>query len=182
MTAIAGALWAACGLATLPTATGQEPPPAAQFEEPPPAEAIDAEMATFDGPAAAGPTTGPASARDRKKAVTETAYYLFFVTAGVLLALVGAVWGVGWYKRSFLEESPLQSELFDAATRAEIERHRKELQAEKEAAKRAAEGDTVHADQKTVPSSGMDESPRETLSEQTAAPPDPAVQRDADGG
>ena len=121
-----------------------------------------------------GPPAAPVGPRNRRKAITETAWYLFFVTVGALALLMAVAWGVGWYKRSFLEESPLQTELFDAAARAEIEKHRKEVQAEQEAAKRAAAGAPDSA-----PASA-DETPRETLADQTAPPPDPAVQRDAD--
>ena len=162
----AAAPFAALGLAAIGLSWATLAPPAVAQEpvvDPPAATAAEVD----DGPAAAAPLPP----RERKKAMTETLWYLFFVTAGALFALVAIVWGFGWYKRTFLEESPLQAELFDAAARAEIERHRKEVQAEQEAAKRAADADG---------SSNADGSRRETLAEQTAAPPDPAVQRDAD--
>ncbi len=126
-----------------------------------------------------------ASPRDRKKRITETAWHLFFVTAGGLFALVVIVWGFGWYKRTFLEEDPLQAELFDAATRAEIERHRKETQAAREAAKQAADAETTGAEQETVSAP-----PADLSAALSAAPPaepvadlsaDPVEPRDADG-
>ena len=137
------------------------------------------------GPAAVeGPAT-PAGPRANEKAIAETAWYLFFVTAAALFGMVGLVWGIGWYKRTFLEDDPLQTELFDAATRAEIERHRKEVQAEQEAAKRAAEADTLAVGHETLPNdpdyepdAGGPDAPGDLLAEQTAAPPDPAVQPD----
>ncbi|QDT15536.1 G protein-coupled receptor family protein [Alienimonas californiensis] len=173
--AVLGFVWAALGLIGASPLVAQEP-----WDEPAAAEAGDA---TVGGGEAFGAPAVPANPVVRRREMTETLWYMFFVTAGVLFALVAIVWGLGWYKRAFLEEDELQAELFDAATRAEIERHRKQVQAEQEAAKRAAETETTGADRDTLPDrspSGAAESPRDTLAEQTAAPPDPAVQRDAD--
>ncbi|MFH5805179.1 hypothetical protein [Alienimonas sp. DA493] len=178
---IAGAIMLCLTAALVLAGTGPAAAQDAAAEAP--VEAADAETAVDGGAFGAPPAPAqPVNARDRRRAMTETLWYMFFVTAGVLLGLVVIVWGLGWYKRAFLEEDPLQGELFDAAARAEIERHRKEVQAEHEAAKRAAETESTDADRDALPDGppAADESPRETLSEQTAAPPDPAVQPDAD--
>ena len=133
----------------------------------------------------AAPLSGP---RARKKAVTEGAWYLFFVTAGALAGLVAVIWLFGFYKRQFLDDDPPGAELFDARTRAEIERHRKEVQAE--AARAKAEAERDGADQNGAEKSDANPTPnqtsdgtthddaRDTLDEQTAAAPDPAVRPD----
>ena len=168
LAACVGLCWAAAGSPALAAQEGADEAPKE------PAETVVADPG-FGAPAA------PVGPRNRRKAITETAWYLFFVTAGALALLMAVAWGVGWYKRSFLEESPLQTELFDAAARAEIEKHRKEVQAEQEAAKRAAGADDAAGEPSPDSAPGpANESPRETLAEQTAPPPDPAVQRDAD--
>ena len=127
--------------------------------------------------------TAPAD-RDRrpratKRAVAEGAWYLFFVTAGALAALLAVAWMFGFYKRQFLEDGgPASGELFDARARAEIERHRREVQAER-AAERAAEEDAEPGeDEPAAPAPGPVETetdPNADLAAQTAAP-DPAVQ------
>ena len=131
--------------------------------------------------------TAPAD-RDRrpratKRAVAEGAWYLFFVTAGALAALLAVAWMFGFYKRQFLEDDgPASGELFDARARAEIERHRREVQAEREA-ERDAEAEAGEADdaEPPAPPPGPVETetdPNADLAAQTDAAPDPAVQPD----
>ena len=90
--------------------------------------------AEADAVADPGATLSP---RRRRQQATAAAWWLFFATAGGLLALVLGVWLVGWAVRRGTAETELQTELFDARAKAEIERHRREVQAEKEAAKRS---------------------------------------------
>ena len=118
--------------------------------------------------------------RDRKRAVTEGAWYLFLVTAGALAALMAVIWLFGFYKRQFLADETLDGELFDAQTRAEIERHRKEVQAEAARARAEPDGDGAvgeeAADADATPPNAADATPRADLAAQTAPAPDPAVQ------
>ena len=165
--ALSAVLWAGLAGAAVAQVTPLTPNAGdATDASPDPVAAAPAEVSPVPAPRRAEPR-GP---RERRRELTEIGWYLFFVTAGALAALVAAAWGVGWFRRSFLQdESPLQTELFDAAARAEIERHRREVQAEKEAAKREGGGGD--------PGGGEPgETAGETLAEQTAPPPDPAVQ------
>ena len=120
-------------------AVGQVAPGVPAGSEPvAPAAEVDAAGGDLD-------VTAPAvrAPRAKKKAIAEGAWYLFFVTAGALIALLGVAWGFGYYKRQFLsDDGPLSGELFDARAQAEIERHRREVQAEREAEREAeAAGD-----------------------------------------
>ena len=128
--------------------------------------------------------------RNRRRQITEGAWYLFFVTGGALAALLVVAWLFGYYKRQFLEDSPLAGELFDARARAEIERHRREVQAERAAEREPREATEqggeppAGADGPTGPPhdapSGGDPAETETdarsaLAARTDAAPDPAA-------
>ena len=91
-------------------------------------------------PAGVNPVPDSAGTRAKRKEATAAAWWLFLATAGGLIVLVLGVWLVGWAVRRGAAEGELQTELFDARAKAEIERHRREMQQEKEAAARAADG------------------------------------------
>ena len=162
--ALAATLTVAAAFVTAPPIAAAQVTPAA------PVGAADGGVApgAVDGVPVA-PRDRPRTPGQRRRELTEISWYLFFVTAGALALLVVAAWGFGWYKRSFLaDESPLEKELFDATARAEIERHRREVEAERAAAEAAGEDEEGETDD--------GETPAETLAEQTAPAPDPAAQ------